>query len=149
MAASDGFAQQVGSMDEVIGTLAAMASHRAVPATQSVHDAPYPANTLYILAAKQDTTVAQLMALGKQWRAKAVAVHSATQSKGDYPRRDALQLALEGAALSEDDEAQQEAVVISYCWYHHTLSRSVASNAKLKAVSGLAANGKHTQLTLI
>jgi hypothetical protein len=74
---------------------------------------------------------------GKQWRAKAVAVHSATQSKGDYPRRDALQLALEGAALSEDDEAQQEAVVISYCWYHHTLSRSVASNAKRKAVSGL------------
>ncbi|MBD2075149.1 hypothetical protein H6F86_14845 [Phormidium sp. FACHB-592] len=143
-AASDGSAQQVGSMDEVIGTLVAMATHRAAPAIQA-HDAPYPANTLYILAPKQDTIVA----LGEQWRAKDVAVHSATQSKGGYPCRDALQLALKGAALSENGEARQEAVVLSYCWYHHTLSRPVESNAKRKAVSRLAANGKHTQLTLI
>ncbi|MBD2034304.1 hypothetical protein H6F76_04525 [Leptolyngbya sp. FACHB-321] len=136
-------------MDEVIGTLVAMASHRAFPAIPSAHDAPYPANTLYILAAQQDTTVAQLVALGKQWRAKDVAVHSATQYEGDYPCRAVLQLALEGAALSENGEAQQEAVVISYCWYHYTLSRPAASNAKRKAVSRLAANSKHTQLTLI
>ncbi len=148
-AASDGSAQEAGSLDEVIGTLAAMASHHAVPAIQSAYDAPYPANTLYVLTAKQDTTVAQLVALGKQWRAKDVAVHSATQSKGGYPCRNALQLALQGAALSEDGEARQDAVVLSYCWYHHTLSRPAKSNAKRKAVSGLAVNGKHTQLTLI
>jgi hypothetical protein len=50
---------------------------------------------LYVLAAKQDTIVTQLVALGEQWRAKAVAVHSATQYEGDYPCRDALQLALQ------------------------------------------------------
>ncbi|MBD2074316.1 hypothetical protein H6F86_10545 [Phormidium sp. FACHB-592] len=149
MAASDGSAQAAGSLDEVIGTLVAMATHRSAPANRGTYDVPYPANTLYVLAAKQDTTVTQLMALGKQWRAKAVAVHSATQYTGGYPCGDALQLALKGAALSENGEAQQEAVVISYCWSHHTLSRPVASNAKRKAVSGLAANGKHTQLALI
>ena len=148
-AASDGSAQEAGSMDEVIGTLAAMATHRAAPANRGTYDVSYPTNTLYVLAPKQDTTVAQLVALGKQWRAKDVAVHNATQSKGSYPCRAALQLAFQGAALSEDGEARQEAVVLSYCWSHYTLSRPIASNAKRKAVSGLAANGKHTQLTLI
>jgi hypothetical protein len=137
MAASDGSAQKAWSLDQVIGTLVALGIHRAVPATQSAHDALNPANTLYVLAAKQDTTVAQLVALGKQWRAKAVAVHSATQSKGDYPCRDALQLTLQGAALSEDGEARQEAVVISYCWSHHTLSRPARPTPSAKLSLGL------------
>jgi hypothetical protein len=54
------------SFSGVIDTLLAMANYRPMPETSIIHFIPYPADTLYILTENKDTTVSQLMDLGKK-----------------------------------------------------------------------------------
>jgi hypothetical protein len=60
------------SFNGVVETLLAMANYRPMPETSVIHFIPYPADTLYVLAENQDVIVAQLMDLGKKWRADVV-----------------------------------------------------------------------------
>ncbi len=62
------------SFGGVVDTLLAMANYRPMPETSIIHFIPYPADTLYILTENQDTTVSQLLDLGKKWRADSVDV---------------------------------------------------------------------------
>jgi len=66
------------SFSGVIDTLLAMANYRPMPETSIIHFIPYPADTLYILTENKDTTVSQLMDLGKKWGADSVDVSDST-----------------------------------------------------------------------
>ncbi|PSB33696.1 hypothetical protein [Stenomitos frigidus] len=139
-AANEGAAQDTWGLQGIIETLLAMATERATPATRGTRCAPYPANALYVLAAKQDTVVAPLLALGEQWRADEVFIHDAADHTATCPCGVYLRAALQDAALDERGEGWQEAVIVSYWWQHDTLLQRVASNANLTAGVGFAVN---------
>lgn len=106
------------SFNGVLETLLAMANYRPMPESSIIHFVPYPADTLYVLAENQDTTVAQLMDLGKKWRADCVDVCDGTNAEEteDWDFRDYVSLRLRKALWSEDFKRDQDAVIISYWW---------------------------------
>lgn len=105
------------SFGGVIDTLLAMANYRPMPETSMIHFIPYPADTLYILTENKDTTVSQLMDLGKKWRADSVDVSNSTEEDYGYTWRLKRGLTrLAGGLSGEDVKRGCDAVVISYWW---------------------------------
>jgi hypothetical protein len=106
------------SFNGVIETLLAMANYRPMPESSIIHFIPYPADTLYILAENQDVVVAQLMDLGKKWRADSVEVcdgHHADETE-DWEFRDYIFIRLRNALWGEDLKRNRDAVILSYWW---------------------------------
>lgn len=104
------------SFGGVVDTLLAMANYRPMPETSIIHFVPYPADTLYILAENQDTTVSQLLDLGIKWRADSVDVCDGTNEEYGFRLKRRLRARLEGTLWGEDVRHDQDAVVISYWW---------------------------------
>ncbi len=106
------------SFGGVIDTLLAMANYRPMPETSIIHFIPYPADTLYILTENKDTTVSQLMDLGKKWRADSVDVSNSTDEDYGYTWRlkRGLRARLAGGLSGEKLQRDCDAVVLSYWW---------------------------------
>ena len=104
------------SFGGVLDTLLAMANYRPLPSNSIIHFVAYPADTLYILTENQDTTVSQLMDLGKKWQADSVEVTDGTNSDYGWQLQRRLRTRLEGALSSESIQSSRDAVVISYWW---------------------------------
>lgn len=104
------------SFGGVLDTLLAMANYRPMPQTSIIHFIPYPADTLYILAENQDTTVSQLLDLGKKWRADSVEVCDGANEDYSWRLKRRLRNRLEGALDGEQVNHESDAVVISYWW---------------------------------
>ena len=104
------------SFGGVVDTLLAMANYRPMPETSIIHFIPYPADTLYILTENQDTTVSQLLDLGKKWRADSVDVCDDTNEEYYFRLKRRLRARLEGALWDENVQREQDAVVVSYWW---------------------------------
>ncbi|MDJ0707695.1 MAG: hypothetical protein QNJ46_30835 [Leptolyngbyaceae cyanobacterium MO_188.B28] len=102
------------SFNGVIDTLLAMANYRPMPETSMIHFVPYPADTLYVLTENQDVIVAQLMDLGKKWRADVVDISDGGSEEEDWEFRDYVAMRLRRALWSEDFKRDRDAVVISY-----------------------------------
>lgn len=102
------------SFNGVLDTLLAMANYRPMPETSTIHFIPYPADTLYVLAENQDLIVAQLIDLGKKWRADSVDVCDGSSEDEDWKFRDYVSIRLRGALWGED--FRRDAVIISYWW---------------------------------
>lgn len=102
----------------VIDTLLAMANYRPMPETSMIHFIAYPADTLYILTENKDTTVSQLMDLGKKWRADSVDVSDSANEYYSYTWR--LKRGLRGRLAEglsgEKVQRDCDAVVICYWW---------------------------------
>ena len=103
------------SFNGVVETLLAMANYRPMPETSMIHFIPYPADTLYVLAENQDAIVAQLIDLGKKWRADSVDVCDGINNDEDSDR-DYVSIRLQKALWGEDFKRDRDAVVISYWW---------------------------------
>lgn len=104
------------SFNGLLDTLLAMANYRPMPETSMIHFISYPADTLYILTENQDITVAQLMDLGKKWRADSVDVCDGSDENEDWEFRDYVSIRLRKALWSEDFRRERDAVIISYWW---------------------------------
>jgi hypothetical protein len=107
------------SFGGLIDTLLAMANYRPMPETSLIHFVAYPADTLYILTENQDTTVSQLLDLGKKWRADSVDVSDGTNEEYNFRLKRRLISRLEGGLFENAGGARsvdQDAVVISYWW---------------------------------
>lgn len=104
------------SFGGVVDTLLAMANYRPMPKTSIIHFIPYPADTLYILAENQDTTVSQLLDLGKKWRADSVDVCDGTNEEYSFRLKRRLRARLEGTLWGENVRHDRDAVVVSYWW---------------------------------
>jgi hypothetical protein len=104
------------SFGGVIDTLLAMANYRPMPETSIIHFIPYPADTLYILTENQDTTVSQLLDLGKKWRADSVEVSDGSNEEYGLRLKRRLRARLEGALWGKNVQQDCDAVVISYWW---------------------------------
>jgi hypothetical protein len=84
------------SFNGVVDTLLAMANYRPMPETSIIHFVQYPADTLYILTENRDTVVAQLMDLGKKWRADEVsAFDGSLEEEADWKFRNYVHLRLQ------------------------------------------------------
>ena len=103
------------SFNGVVETLLAMANYRPMPETSMIHFIPYPADTLYVLAENQDAIAAQLIDLGKKWRADSVDVCDGINKNEDLDR-DYISIRLRKALWGEDFKRDRDAVVISYWW---------------------------------
>ncbi|MBD0336511.1 MAG: hypothetical protein ICV62_13560 [Cyanobacteria bacterium Co-bin13] len=84
--------------------------------TSKIHFIPYPADTLYVLAENQDTTVAQLIGLGKKWRADEVSAFDGSLKKEDWKFRDYLSLRLQDGLWGKNANQDRNAIVVSYWW---------------------------------
>jgi hypothetical protein len=104
------------SFNGAVETLLAMANYRPMPETSVIHVIPYPADTLYVLAENQDVIVAQLMDLGKKWRADVVDICDGSSEDENWKFRDYVSIRLKGALWGEDFKRDQDAVIISYWW---------------------------------
>ena len=104
------------SFNGVLETLLAMANYRPMPETSMLHFIPYPADTLYVLAENQDMIVAQLIDLGKKWRADSVDVCDGSNEDEDWKIRDYILICLRRALWGEDFKQNRDAVIISYWW---------------------------------
>jgi hypothetical protein len=104
------------SFNGLIDTLLAMANYRPMPETSIIHFVAYPADTLYILTENQDTTVSQLLDLGKKWRADSVDVCDGTNEEYGLRLQRRLRTRLEAALEGGDVRRDRDAVVISYWW---------------------------------
>ena len=93
-----------------------MANYRPMPETSMIPFVLYPADTLYILAENQDTVVAQLLDLGKAWRADAVDVCDGINTDEAFPFRDRVKVRSQQSLWGHDNEDDRDAVVISYWW---------------------------------
>ncbi len=100
----------------VIDTLLAMANYRPVPETSMMPSVLYPADTLYILAENQATVVAQLLDLGKDWRAGAVDVCDGITSDEAFRFQAYVKGRLQQSLWGHDNEDDRDAVVLSYWW---------------------------------
>jgi hypothetical protein len=107
------------SFNGVLETLLAMANYRPMPESSIMRFIPYPADTLYVLAENQDVLVAQLMDLGKKWRADCVDVCDGTNEADedeDWGFCDYVALRLRRALWGEDFKRDRDAVIVSYWW---------------------------------
>lgn len=104
------------SFGGVIDTLLAMANYRPMPETSIIHFVAYPADTLYILTQNQDTTVSQLLDLGKKWQADSVDVCDGTNEDYGWQLKRRLLTRLTEALDGEPGKQARDAVVISYWW---------------------------------
>ena len=104
------------SFNGLIDTLLAMANYRPMPETSIIHFVAYPADTLYILTENQDTTVSQLLDLGKKWRADSVDVCDGTNEEYGLRLQRRLRTRLSGSLYGETVKSDRDAVVISYWW---------------------------------
>ena len=106
------------SFNGVLETLLAMANYRPMPETSRIHFVPYPADTLYVLTANQDVLVAQLMDLGKKWRADVVDVCDGSnwEAEEDWDFRDYVVSRLRGGLRGKTFGDKHDAVVISFWW---------------------------------
>ncbi|NER94535.1 MAG: hypothetical protein F6J86_11960 [Symploca sp. SIO1B1] len=104
------------SFNGVLETLLAMANYRPMPEHSMLHFIPYPADTLYILSENQDIIVAQLMDLGKKWRADDVGVCDGNYEEEDWEFRDYISLRLRRALWGEDFKRDRDAVIVYYWW---------------------------------
>lgn len=106
------------SFNGILETLLAMANYRPMPETSMLHFVPYPADTLYVLTGNQDVLVAQLMDLGKKWRADVVDIcdGSDLEDEEDWEFRDYVALRLRGGLWGKTFGDKRDAVVISFWW---------------------------------
>lgn len=100
----------------LLDTLIALANYRPVPETSRIVFVAYPADTLYILAENRDTTVCQLLDLGKKWREDEVSITDGNNEEFGWKLKHQLRYRLEGAIYSKETRRDREAVVISYWW---------------------------------
>ncbi len=75
-----------------------------------------PKWVLYILTENQDTTVSQLMDLGKKWQADSIEVTDGKNEDYGWKLQRRLRTRLEGALSGESIQSSRDAVVISYWW---------------------------------
>ena len=104
------------SFGGALDTLLAMANYRPMPSSSIIHFVAYPADTLYILTENQDTTVSQLMDLGKKWQADSIEVTDGKNEDYGWKLQRRLRTRLEGALSGESIQSSRDAVVISYWW---------------------------------
>lgn len=105
------------SFGGMVDALLAMANYRPMPETSIIHFIAYPADTLYILTENQDTTVSQLLDLGKKWRADSVDVCDGSNEEYGLRLQRRLRARLEDDGLcGENVRRDCDAVVISYWW---------------------------------
>ncbi|PZV15789.1 MAG: hypothetical protein DCF21_11325 [Leptolyngbya sp.] len=106
------------SLNGVLETLLAMANYRPMPETSMIHFVPYPADTLYLLAENQDVTVAQLMDLGKKWRADVVDIYGGNVPEGedDWEFREYFAMRLKSGLRGKTFGDKFDAVLICYWW---------------------------------
>ncbi|MFB2880233.1 hypothetical protein ACE1CC_25585 [Aerosakkonemataceae cyanobacterium BLCC-F46] len=104
------------SFGGVIDTLIAMANYRPMPETSIIHFIAYPADTLFILTENQDTTVSQLLDLGKKWRADSVDICDGMSEEYGFRLKRRLLTRLTKALDDESGMQMRDAVVISYWW---------------------------------
>ncbi|MEL6136494.1 MAG: hypothetical protein AAFR42_03660 [Cyanobacteria bacterium J06628_6] len=107
------------SFNGVLDTLLAMANYRPMHPDSVMHFIRYPADTLYLLAENQDVVVAQLVDLGKKWRADVVDVFdgSPREDEEDWRFRQYAQLRLERGIWGKRPMSDEcDAVLISYWW---------------------------------
>lgn len=98
----------------LIDMLLAMANYRQMPASSMLHFIPYPADTLYVLALNQDLVVAQLMELGKKWRADSVDICDGASKDEEWEFREYTSLRLKRALWGDGFKREREAVIICY-----------------------------------
>jgi hypothetical protein len=96
----------------LLDTLFALANYRPVPETSTIVFVAYPADTLYILTENRDTTVSQLLDLGKKWRADEVYIGDSNHEEYGWKLKHRLWGKPEDPELGRD----RDAVVISYWW---------------------------------
>ncbi len=106
------------SFNGVLETLLAMANYRPMPEESIIQFVLYPADTLYVLAENQDVIVAQLMDLGKKWRADVVEVFDGgkADSDEDWKFREYAALRLQEGLWGNAGEGDRDAVMVSYWW---------------------------------
>ncbi|MEM8639455.1 MAG: hypothetical protein AAGG51_11650 [Cyanobacteria bacterium P01_G01_bin.54] len=110
------------SFNGLLDTLLALANYRPMPEESIMHFIPYPADTLYILAENQDIIVAQLMDLGKKWRADEVGVYDdrgVREEEPDWEFRDYVAMRLKRALWGQGESEWRRncpAVIVSYWW---------------------------------
>ena len=103
----------------VVDTLLAMANYCPMPETSIIHFIPYPADTLYILAENRDTIVAQLVELGKKWRADSVDIDNGTNEAEEWEFQHYIQTRLKRALWGKrvgDLASDRDAVIVTYWW---------------------------------
>lgn len=105
----------------MVDILMAMAIYCTVPDDSPIHWISYPADTLFILAKKQDVIVSQLLDLGKKWQADEVAIYSAHEKPENAEDKDACRFSeflgynLKRIWLNAFDQ-EIEGVLIRYWW---------------------------------
>jgi hypothetical protein len=105
------------SFNGVVDTLLAMANYRPMPDASIIHFVQYPADTLYILTENQDAIVAQLMDLGKKWKADEVsAFDGSIEEEEDWKFRNYLSLRLKDGLWGKQSDQDRDAIVVSYWW---------------------------------
>ncbi|BAY86916.1 hypothetical protein NIES267_64270 [Calothrix parasitica NIES-267] len=104
------------SFNGLIDILLALANSRPVAETNIIKFIAYPADTLYVLAENQDTTVSQLVELGKKWRADDVYIDDKNNEEYDWKLKSLLRLKLEGGIHDKKVKQRKDAVVICYWW---------------------------------
>ncbi|MEM6751419.1 MAG: hypothetical protein AAF630_00290 [Cyanobacteria bacterium P01_C01_bin.38] len=104
------------SFNGLVDTLLALANYRPVPETSIIQFIAYPADTLYILAENKDTTVSQLVELGKKWRADDVYIDDDNSEEYESNLRFLFRLKLQGAIRDKTVKQRKDAVVICYWW---------------------------------
>jgi hypothetical protein len=105
------------SFNGVVDMLLAMANYRPMPETSIIHFVQYPADTLYILTENRDTVVAQLMDLGKKWRADEVsAFDGSLEEEADWKFRNYVHLRLQEGLWGKTSDRDRDAMIVSYWW---------------------------------
>ena len=104
------------SFNGLIDTLLALARYCPIPEKSIIQSISYPADTLYILVENQDTTVSQLVDLGKKWQADDVYIDDGNDQEYEWKLQMLLKLKLEGAINDKKLRQRKDAVVICYWW---------------------------------
>jgi hypothetical protein len=104
------------SFNGVIDTLLAMANYRPMSVESIIHFVQYPADMLYILAENRDITVAQLMELGKKWKADEVSAFDGSLEEEDWKFRNYVSLRLKDALWGKQSDKDRDAIIVSYWW---------------------------------
>jgi hypothetical protein len=99
----------------LVDSLLVMANYCPTPETYLVDFVRYPADTLYILAEKQDQRVAQLLELGKKWRSDAIEVYGGDLAEDGGFAQDVSQH-LRRKLWGNFFGKAKDAVIVTYWW---------------------------------
>ena len=95
----------------MVDILVSMANYRPLPLETIKSYAAYPADTILVLTENKDTIVAQLMDLGKTWKADSVEVMDSDNQECLF-----LKGHLKNALFDREKNSRRDAIVVSYWW---------------------------------